>query len=232
MKRRVLIGLGLVLVMLLTGAVQAVAGEATIWQIGQFNYSRSDLAGSGLTGIYTFDFYEGTTPAEQFPSTLEWKSPWEYDYRSVHLVNIHFELDGPYVDVNFVYGRAGDEVDYITLDGGFLAQITGTENSWEGSPYTMPIGPLATGWHVISIEVIGNTILDDAHIVDALKMTGNPLGEYVAEQCSPDNNWRNHGDYVKCVAHIVSPLVEAGIVTEEEASAIVSSVARSDVGKP
>jgi len=232
MKKRVLIALGLALVVLAAGALQAAGAETTIWQIGMFNNNRSELAGSGLTGIDTFDFYVGTNSDEQFPSTLYLSTPSPYDYRGVHLVNIHFDLVGPYMDVNFVYGRGGDEVDYITLDGDFLAQIAGTENSWQGSPYTIPIGPLGSGSHVITIEVIGNEILDDAHVVDALKLTGNPLGEYVAEECDPSTNWRNHGEYVKCAAHIVSPLVDAGIITEEEASAIMNTIARSDVGKP
>lgn len=232
MKKRVLIALGLALVVLAVGALQAAGAETTIWQIGIFNNSRTELAGSGLTGIHTFDFYVGTTPGAQFPSTLYLSIPSPYDYRGVHLVNIHFDLDGPYMDVNFVYGRGGDEVDYITLDGGFLAQIAGIENSWEGSPYTIPIGPLSSGSHVITIKVIGNTILDDAHVVDALKLTGHPLGEYLAEECDPSSNWRNHGQYVRCAAHIVSPLAEAGILTEKEASAIMNPIARSDVGKP
>jgi hypothetical protein len=175
MKKRVLIALGLALVVLAASALQAAGAETIIWQIGDFDYSRYELAGSGLTGIDTFDFYVGTTLDEQFPSTLYLSTPSPYDYRGVHRVNIHFDLDGPYMDVNFVYGRGGDEVDYITLDGDFLAQIAGTENSWQGSPYTIPIGPLGSGSHVITIEVIGNTILDDAHVVDALKVTGHPL---------------------------------------------------------
>jgi len=175
MKKRVLIALGLALVVLAASALQAVGAETIIWQIGDFDYSRYELAGSGLTGIDTFDFYVGTTPDEKFPSTLYLSTPSPYDYRGVHLVNIHFDLDSPYMDVNFVYGRGGDEVDYITLDDDFLAQIAGTENSWQGSPYTIPIGPLGSGSHVITIEVIGNTILDDAHVVDALKLTGNPI---------------------------------------------------------
>lgn len=229
-----MIGLGLALVMLLVATLQAAGATTTIWQIGVFDESRAELAGSGLTGIHTFDFYVGTTPDSQLPGTLYWTIPPSplFDDRGVHLVNIHFDLADPYMDVNFVYGRAGDEVDYITLDGGFLAQISGTENSWEDSPYTIPIGPLSSGSHVITIEVIGNTILDDAHVVDALMLTGTPLADYVSQQCPPENNWRNHGEYVKCAAHIVSPLVDAGIIFEEEASALMNPIARSDVGKP
>ena len=234
MKRKILIGLGLALVMLLVAALQAAGATTTIWQIGVFDESRAELAGSGLTGIHTFDFHVGTTPDSQFPGTLYWTIPPSplFDDRGVHLVNIHFDLTGPYMDVNFVYGRAGDEVDYITLDGGFLAQIAGTENSWAGSPYTIPIGPLASGSHVITIEVIDGGTGDDAHIIDALKLEGNPLDLYITEQCDPSKNWRNHGEYVKCAAHIVSPLVDAGIITEEEASALMNPIARSDVGKP
>lgn len=203
MKRRVLTGLALALAVLAVGALQAAGATTTIWQIGTFDYSRYDLAGSGLTGIHTFDFYVGTTPDAQFPSTLYLSTVAQtYDYRGVHLVNIHFDLASPYMDVNFIYGRGGDEVDYITLDGGFLAQISGTENSWEGSPYTIPIGLLFSGSHVITIEVVGNTILDDAHVVDALMLTGTPSIEVVIDikPGSDPNCFNNDGHGVIPVA--------------------------------
>ncbi len=45
-------------------------------------------------------------------------------------------------------------------------------------------------------------------------------------------SYRNHGQYVRTVAHLVDELVDAGLITEDEACIIQSSAAKSDIGKP
>ena len=49
--------------------------------------------------------------------------------------------------------------------------------------------------------------------------------------CCPSLDWRNHGQYVRCVAQDAEALVEAGMFTQDEADALVSSSAQTDVGK-
>jgi YVTN family beta-propeller protein len=49
--------------------------------------------------------------------------------------------------------------------------------------------------------------------------------------CCPFLDWRNHGQYVRCVAQDAEALVETGLLTQEEADALVSSSARTDIGK-
>mgnify|MGYP001595788035 CR=1 FL=1 len=49
--------------------------------------------------------------------------------------------------------------------------------------------------------------------------------------CDPCGAWRNHGEYVRCVSHEVEALVAASVITQDEGDALVSSAARSDVGK-
>lgn len=62
-------------------------------------------------------------------------------------------------------------------------------------------------------------------------------GEQVDAACPPTDMWRNHGEYVSCVAHATEAAL-AGLtcVTEEQlediSGCIVSERARSDVGKP
>ena len=53
----------------------------------------------------------------------------------------------------------------------------------------------------------------------------------VVSSCNPCLNWKNHGQYVRCVAHDAEFLVESGDLTQDEADAIVSSAAQSEVGK-
>jgi hypothetical protein len=66
---------------------------------------------------------------------------------------------------------------------------------------------------------------------------GTPAGEPVlANGCSPDqecpcdNGWKNHGGYVKCMAHATNALVAAGTITETEKGAIMSEAGSSTCG--
>jgi hypothetical protein len=52
----------------------------------------------------------------------------------------------------------------------------------------------------------------------------------VPQDCPADITWRNHGQYVSCVAKNLSARVAAGDITEDEKSALVVVAAQSDVG--
>jgi hypothetical protein len=49
--------------------------------------------------------------------------------------------------------------------------------------------------------------------------------------CPPEAEWRNHGEYVSCVAQTAGQFLADGLITEEEKDAIVSAAAQSNVGK-
>jgi len=49
--------------------------------------------------------------------------------------------------------------------------------------------------------------------------------------CNPSATWRNHGQFVRCVAQEVNALVAAGAITQDQGDALVSDAARSNVGK-
>jgi hypothetical protein len=51
------------------------------------------------------------------------------------------------------------------------------------------------------------------------------------KNCPSDAEWRNHGQYVSCVSHEADDQVDIGLITRQEANAMVSSAARSDIGK-
>jgi hypothetical protein len=63
--------------------------------------------------------------------------------------------------------------------------------------------------------------------VDAYGCSGEQI---VDATCPCDDAWRNHGDFVSCVAKTSDGLVEDGLLTEAEKDAIVSAAAQSTCG--
>jgi hypothetical protein len=62
---------------------------------------------------------------------------------------------------------------------------------------------------------------------------GDPVdatGCAVVELCPCDNNWKNHGAYVKCVAHTANDFVALDIISETEHGDIVSVAGQSACG--
>lgn len=53
----------------------------------------------------------------------------------------------------------------------------------------------------------------------------------ILQLCPEDGDWRNHGQYVSCVARTSENFLEQGLITEEQKDAIVSEAARSEIGK-
>lgn len=49
--------------------------------------------------------------------------------------------------------------------------------------------------------------------------------------CSPNEYWKNHGQYVRCVSQEAERLVEIGVISQEQADQLVSSSAQTSIGK-
>ena len=52
----------------------------------------------------------------------------------------------------------------------------------------------------------------------------------IDQLCPCESPWKNHGAYVRCVAHTSAVFVELGLISQQERGQIVSEAARSDCG--
>lgn len=59
----------------------------------------------------------------------------------------------------------------------------------------------------------------------------NSDGCSIVELCDCNNVWKNHGAYMKCVAHATEDFVEDGLITEIEKEFVVSEAAQSSCGQ-
>jgi streptogramin lyase len=69
---------------------------------------------------------------------------------------------------------------------------------------------------------------------DGVELPGNLADENCDGSlgaCDPSASWRNHGQFVRCVAHEVNALRAAGLISEEDGDDLVRAAAQSSVGK-
>ena len=74
--------------------------------------------------------------------------------------------------------------------------------------------------------VVGGT---DTGVSNSVNASGLSLQDYIDE--IEGSEYRNHGAYVSTVSHLAEAWLDAGVITDAEKDIIVSSAARSDIGK-
>lgn len=114
-------------------------------------------------------------------------------------------------------------------------------NDNDNCPYDVNTGQTDTdndgAGDVCDDDIDGDGVLDadDACVPTPLGEVVNADGCSISELCPcayPDgaDRWKNHGAYVRCVAHTSEDFVSAGLITEIEKDAIVSEAGGSSCG--
>lgn len=106
----------------------------------------------------------------------------------------------------------------------YAVGISGTMANWDGATCT----PLSTGttdflssiWAIAPCDIYaaGNNVM--LHSVCSFQTA-----------CDPNATWKNHGQYVRCVAHEVEQLVSTGVITRDQGDEMITAAAQSNVGK-
>ena len=65
---------------------------------------------------------------------------------------------------------------------------------------------------------------------EVVESGGDSIGCSISDLCPCENNWKNHGAYVLCVAHTSEDFVAEGLITEVEKDTIVSTAGNSSCG--
>ena len=71
---------------------------------------------------------------------------------------------------------------------------------------------------------------DDKCLETILGIVVNSTGCSIEQICPCNNNWKNHGAYVKCIAHTSENFADAGLITYDDKDFIVSQAAQSYCG--
>ena len=82
-------------------------------------------------------------------------------------------------------------------------------------------------------DVDGDNVNDsfDACMSTPLGALVDATGCSIAQLCPCDNDWKNHGAFVKCTSHAASDFRDAGLIFDSERGLIVSEAAQSTCGK-
>ena len=59
----------------------------------------------------------------------------------------------------------------------------------------------------------------------------NKVGCSIDDLCVCKSQWKNHGDYMRCVTHTAKAFLSAGLISSKEKDSIISEAAKSDCGK-
>ncbi|RZB38447.1 MAG: hypothetical protein SRB2_00195 [Desulfobacteraceae bacterium Eth-SRB2] len=126
------------------------------------------------------------------------------------------------VDDNCQFVANTAQADY-DLDG--QGDACDIDDDDDGVPDELDNCPLST-----NADQVDSDDADDQRLSIPSGDIVNYLGCSINDLCPCDNEWKNHGAYVKCVAHRSEEFLSEGLITELQKDAVVSNAAESDCG--
>ena len=146
--------------------------KGTIWQIGTFGDGSSEFE-SDTMFFEVYDYEVDFNPDDEIlaPNCPGYLKNRSHSGRwSTEKLNIIFSLDGNYSGVTLEYRKGGIETNRILLDETELTTVSGPgESKWK--TFTIGIGLLTGGIHIISLEYFGGGV-NNGNSIDALRLTG------------------------------------------------------------
>ena len=135
-------------------------------------------------------------------------------------------------DISEVFQEVFEVMQMITLtNDGLDASMPNNLNLGDSPTYSVQIKrrvPPAEG-QTTGIQL---TSLFKAKITSIMKVEAADSAEdLVAVVCPCDDDWKNHGDYVKCVTQTAKEYAAEGLIDKNKKDVIVSKAAKRDCGK-
>lgn len=222
------------------------------WSTSGISGGSTSIAGDadGLDLSYTargagWVSYRTTTFSVEAADDGEASFDWEYSFHHAWY-NVHADLwvfaDGPdgrttvqlvdFANLRYTGARTFAGSTSIAIHEGYPFGVIAGGSNFDGSNFLNGTVSLTAFSAPADADDDGvdddhdacpDTVLED--VVDA-------DGCSVAQICPAGEPWRNHGAYVSCVSETSEGFVAEGLLTEDEADALTSAAARSDVGKP
>ena len=170
------------------------------------------------------------------------------NYLGVELDNILLSRSGPDSDNDGIPDDQDNcptvtNSDQSNVDGDLLGDacdpdidgdgiLNGNDNCpYDANPAQADVDGDGAG-DVCDDDIDGDGVIDadDACVPTPVGEAVDAAGCSISQLCPCDNAWKNHGAYVRCVAHSSVDFVADGLITEAEKDVIVSEVAQSDCG--
>lgn len=224
-----------------TGALAAAlttgSSDAAVFDAATSNVTLIDFNGSTAMAVDGTSFSPAvafTSPESATPGLVFWNSDAITDTGSTTAPNsvgpVGATLAAPAGALAFNYS-SGTLGEVVLYDGGGAAFATLTpaaQGGFFGVVSTTPIKAVTI--YGILFDADGNR---DRLFIDNFRIADILSAELACPCAGPVTGgaWKNHGQYVSCVAHTVNALRDAGLISEGGGGAIVSAAARSACGK-